>query len=181
VKRHLALSAIGRDRPGIVAGLTRALYEQGCNLEDSSMTLLAGDFAVLLLTALPEGKESGPVRVALEAEAKKLGLTLQVRELSSEEAAAARSTGRPHTLVVYGADKPGIVHRVTEAAARHGFNITDLRSQLTGTETRPVYSLILELDVSRSQEADLFRNDLSKLKDELGVELTFETADTDEM
>jgi glycine cleavage system transcriptional repressor len=181
VKQHLAFSAIGRDRPGIVAGLTRVLYEQGCNLEDSSMTLLAGDFAVLLLVALPDGKQPEPVQSALESEAKKLGLTLTVRRLSAAEAAAGRATGKPHTLVVYGADKPGIVHRVTELAARHGLNITDLRSQLTGTEARPVYSLILELDATRPESADRFRGELAGLKTELGVELTFEAADTDEM
>ncbi len=145
------------------------------------MTLLAGDFAVLLLVALPEGKQPESVQSALEAEAKKWGLTLTLRRLSASEAAAGRATGESHTLVVYGADKPGIVHRVTESAARHGLNITDLRSQLTGIEARPVYSLILELDATKPEAADRFRADMARLKTELGVELTFEAADTDEM
>src|SRR3990172_1877507 len=49
MKRWFALSAIGRDRPGIVADLAELIYECDCNLEDSSMTVLGGEFAVLLL------------------------------------------------------------------------------------------------------------------------------------
>src|SRR5262245_19288947 len=49
MKRWFALSAIGRDRPGIVADLAELIYECDCNLEDSSMTILGSEFAVLLL------------------------------------------------------------------------------------------------------------------------------------
>ena len=49
MKQWFALSAIGRDRPGIVADLAELIYECDCNLEDSSMTILGSEFAVLLL------------------------------------------------------------------------------------------------------------------------------------
>ena len=49
MKSWYALSAIGRDRPGIVADLAELIYECDCNLEDSSMTILGSEFAVLLL------------------------------------------------------------------------------------------------------------------------------------
>ena len=182
MKPFLAVSAIGRDRPGIVAGLTRVLFEHGGNLEDSSMTRLKGDFAVLLLVALREGTDSGPVSAALEAEARTLGLTLQVRLLAPEEVRnAGASAGHPYTLVLYGADKPGLVHRVAEAAARNRLNITDLRSQLTGTDKNPVYSLVLELDAPDDASASRFTGDLKDLKNELRVDFTFGPADADDM
>src|SRR4030095_16128575 len=49
MRKWFALSAIGHDRPGIVADLAELIYECDCNLEDSSMTILGGEFAVLLL------------------------------------------------------------------------------------------------------------------------------------
>jgi glycine cleavage system transcriptional repressor len=77
----------------------------------------------------------------LEAEAHVLGLALLVRALKPSEMQESGSAGgRTHTLVLYGADKPGLVHRVAETAAQHGLNIIDLRSQLTGTEQKPLYS-----------------------------------------
>src|SRR4030095_915502 len=49
MKQLFALSAIGRDRPGIVADLAELIYECDCNLADSRMTILGSEFAVLLL------------------------------------------------------------------------------------------------------------------------------------
>jgi glycine cleavage system transcriptional repressor len=48
---ELAVTAIGQDRPGIVAAVTKVLHERGGNLEDSAMTILGGQFAIVLLVA----------------------------------------------------------------------------------------------------------------------------------
>jgi glycine cleavage system transcriptional repressor len=179
-KRQVALSAVGRDRPGIVAGLTRALFEQGCNLEESSMTRLKGEFAILLLVTLPLGGSRETLEAAVEPVARSLGLTYLIRELTPEEMAEVDDAGtRPYTLVVYGADRPGIVFHVTQAAARHSLNITDLRTRVTGPT--PVYSLIMELEVPGDAAAEAFRTDLQKLKGQLQVETTFEAVEAEEL
>ena len=59
MRRWFAMSAIGRDRPGIVADLAELIYECDCNLEDSSMTVLGSEFAVLLLLT-GEGADIAP-------------------------------------------------------------------------------------------------------------------------
>ena len=43
------LSAIGKDRPGIVADVSEVIYECGGNIEDSNMGLLRTHFALLIL------------------------------------------------------------------------------------------------------------------------------------
>ena len=180
MKRQVALSAIGQDRPGIVAGLSRLLFEQGCNLEESSMTRLKGEFAILLLVTLPENGSRAVLETAVEPVARGLGLTVLIRELSAEDMEAGDdSKTMPYTLVVYGADRPGIVHHVTEAAARHSLNITDLRTRVTGPT--PVYSLIMELEAPNDASVAAFRQDLGALKGELQVETTLEPVDADEL
>jgi glycine cleavage system regulatory protein len=62
--------------------------------------------------------------------------------------------------------------------SRHGLNITALRSQSTGTEANPVYSLRMELDVPSTQAAEGFREALDHLKKELKVDLTFSSSQT---
>lgn len=180
VKRQVALSAIGQDRPGIVARLTRALFEQGCNLEESSMTRLKGEFAILLLVTLPETMTAAVLESAVEPAGRSLGLTILVRELSAEEMRAEDdSRTLPYTLVVYGADRPGIVFRVTDAAARHALNITDLRTRVTGPA--PVYSLIMELEAPSEAAVEAFRGDLQTLRGELHVETTLEPVEAEEL
>ncbi|MBI4859899.1 MAG: hypothetical protein HY815_06505, partial [Candidatus Riflebacteria bacterium] len=51
--RQIALTAIGEDKPGIVAAVCRVLYETGGNLRDTSMTILSGEFAMILVVAVP--------------------------------------------------------------------------------------------------------------------------------
>ena len=46
-----AITVIGHDRPGIIAETTAALAGLGLNLEDSTMTLLRGHFAMMLISA----------------------------------------------------------------------------------------------------------------------------------
>ena len=45
----LAITVVGHDRPGIIAQTAEVLSEHGMNLEDSSMTLLRGHFAMTLI------------------------------------------------------------------------------------------------------------------------------------
>ena len=54
MKKTIVLTAVGQDRPGIVANVSKILYETDCNIEDSSMTILKGDFAMILIISLPK-------------------------------------------------------------------------------------------------------------------------------
>ena len=49
MKCYYILSAIGKDRPGIVADVSEVIYECGGNIEDSNMGLLRSHFALLIL------------------------------------------------------------------------------------------------------------------------------------
>jgi glycine cleavage system transcriptional repressor len=131
------LTAIGRDRPGIVARIARVLLDHGLNIEDSQMRILGGRFAMMLLLR-GEPREEELVKDLLAA-GRELGLDyIYVHPIADAEAAAPEPT---HVLSVYGGDHPGIVAAVTEALAQLGVNITDLQTRLTGK----VYVMLLEL------------------------------------
>ncbi|MGZ3592030.1 MAG: ACT domain-containing protein, partial [Thermodesulfobacteriota bacterium] len=49
MKTYFILSAVGKDRPGIVSDVSEVIYDCGGNIEDSSMSLLRNHFALLLL------------------------------------------------------------------------------------------------------------------------------------
>ena len=44
-----AVTVLGHDRPGIIAATTEGLAGLGLNIEDSTMTLLRGHFAMMLV------------------------------------------------------------------------------------------------------------------------------------
>ena len=64
---RFSLSALGVDVPGIVAAVSGTLGDQGCNLEDSTMTILQGHFAILLVVKAPDALSTSDLETALEA------------------------------------------------------------------------------------------------------------------
>ena len=139
-----AVSAIGRDRPGIVAGISGVLLELDGNIDDSQMSILHGHFAVMLVVSVPDSVPRRRLAQRLEEVGRGLGMSsVAVSELDRLSPVSTPS----HVLSVYGADHPGIVHSVAEALAEHGANITDMRTRLTGDPEDPVYVMFLELEI----------------------------------
>ena len=46
---YLVVSALGTDRPGLVEALSETVVESGCNINDSRMAVLGGEFAIIML------------------------------------------------------------------------------------------------------------------------------------
>jgi glycine cleavage system transcriptional repressor len=169
-----ALAAIGRDRPGIVAALAEVLFELGCNVEDSSMALLRGNFAVMVTFSAPDATTSEVIGEALEPACASLELTCSVLPIEDRP-------GMPeptHRLTVYGSDRPGILYRVCEALAAASVNITDLESRLVGTDEE-VYAMMLELAMPSGAEVSSIEERLRAIATEVGVDLTLRAIDDD--
>jgi glycine cleavage system transcriptional repressor len=168
-----AITAVGQDRPGIVAEFSGALFRLGCNLEETTMTRLRSEFAMLLLVRYPTDTTAQALTSELEPVAARLGLSLVVRPLDpSEVIPAEESTGQGYILRLYGADKPGIVHAVTALLAARNLNITDLNTRVIPGGGGPVYVMLLEVDAPSSAAEDL-RPELERLSGELAVEISF--------
>ena len=130
------LTLVGADRPGIVARVTDALYRAGCALGEASMMRLGGNFTIMMMVA-----GESDLNAILSPVADQLGLRLHVDEISG---------GLHHHCVpniqvrVMGADRPGIVAKVTGLLAEQGFNILELESDVAGTESNPVYIMNIQ-------------------------------------
>jgi glycine cleavage system transcriptional repressor len=168
---------LGADRPGIAAAITGPLFDRGCNLEDTSMTILSGQFAMVLVVEMPEGTGVVELERALRAPADRLDLGLAVRAIGPEEAGA--DGGEHCVLSVYGADHPGIVHRVVTYLADADVNITDLATRVIGEADDPVYAMVLEVTLPSGLPVADLRTGLTDLAAELGVEASIRAADVD--
>jgi len=179
MKKFFELSAVGQDRPGIVTGLTKVFFELGCNLEDSSMTQLKGDFAILLLVSGPADKTLGELQKNLAPLMNELGLSFTLRE--SPAATNSLPPKLPYTLTVYGVDHPGIVYRFAKAASDLGINITNLRTHVTENKDIQLYSLTLDVEIGDFKTVQTFEKEIDALKKEIQVEATLNPAETDEL
>jgi glycine cleavage system transcriptional repressor len=175
MKRWFALSAIGRDRPGIVADLAELIYECDCNLEDSSMTILGTEFAVLLLLT-GEGSDTAD---RLSSACKRLEwekrLTVFFRPLEGEPIPyGAQQHASSYDLQAVGVDKAGIVAKVARCLADHRINIGQMHTQSRpepGTGT-PIYTMRVVMDVPASVDERALRQRLDEIASDLRIELT---------
>lgn len=133
------LTLVGKDRPGIVAHVTAALYEGGCDLGESSMLRLGDSFTIMMMVKFPGNLHALQELVAPVAES--MGLHLHVDRI---EGHLHRHIEPDVHIVVYGADRPGIVAHVTQALAEAGLNIVNLDTDVGGSEAAPIY--IMHID-----------------------------------
>ena len=148
MKRWYMLTVVGRDRAGIVAGLTAALYEGGCNLGEASMTRLGGNFTVMLMV-----EHAGDAQRLLD-------LTDPVAAEFELHCHVQRIAGILHgredpdvRIDVYGADRAGIVAEATGRLAAAGLNFLALESVVGGTPAKPIYIMNIEGQATGGMEA----------------------------
>ncbi|HEX9683095.1 MAG TPA: ACT domain-containing protein [Acidimicrobiales bacterium] len=173
---HYAISAVGRDRPGIVAAFTEALAEAGCNLEDTSMTILRGHFAMMLIVATPDTTGDG-IAAAVGEPAARHQLVTSV--LPIDDDVPESLAGHEFVVSVYGADRPGIVAAITRLLADRGVNVVDLSTRVIGDPDRPVYAMVLEVTVPDRVDVDELATALGAEAHRLGIEASLHADDPD--
>ena len=139
---QLALSAIGRDRPGIVAEVTRALLGHSLNITDSQMAVLGGRFTMMLIVDAPDGTDLDAVHEELTRTRERLEPRRAVAERTRRRGRGRAAADPSHIVTVYGVDHPGIVHAVSARLAARAVNVTDLETRLVGDG---LYAMVLEV------------------------------------
>jgi len=168
---HFSVSVIGKDRFGIIAEATEILYRLGCNIEDSSCTLLAGDFAMILVASCREPFDKTVLLNEFTVFGRRTGLAAYIRFLAKDELCRQQQDGELCLVSVHGADRSGIVCRVARRLADRQINITDMNTRLAGTPGNPAYILMLEAVLPGGMTLDDVTCVLEDLKKELAIEI----------
>ncbi|MEU4470798.1 ACT domain-containing protein [Micromonospora sp. NPDC023888] len=166
---ELAITVIGRDRPGIVADVAEVLARLGANLTDSTMTRLRGHFAMTLICTGPAAAEVEAALAPLAAEGQ---LLATVRAVTPDGEVPV--AGEPYVLAVHGSDRMGIVAAMTRVLVGAGGNVTDLSTRLAGS----LYVVLAEVELPAGV-ADALADRLHRTAADLGVEVTLRPADPD--
>jgi glycine cleavage system transcriptional repressor len=168
-----AITVLGHDRPGIIAETTAQLARLGLNLEDSTMTLLRGHFAMTLICA--GSATDTEIEAALAPLTADGTLTVTVREIAEEQPEA--SVGTSWVLTVHGGDRTGIVSAIVSRVAEAGGNITDLTTRLVGE----LYLLVAEIDLPASADVAAVEAAIQEAATSLGVGATLRPVEADDL
>jgi glycine cleavage system transcriptional repressor len=164
------LTLVGSDRPGITAAVTQALFDNGMNLGEASMLRLGGNFTMMLMVSGADSVQA--VERALAEVVAELGLKAHVDAIDGK----LHEHIEPNLHVtVSGADRAGIVARVTGRLAEAGLNILDLSSDVAGSGDRPVY--IMQIEGVADADAETLQAAVADLAGE-GVEVSIQPLQT---
>lgn len=173
---YFIVTAFGEDKPGIVAKTTKILYEKGMNIEDSSMTKLNNEFTIMLI--VKGESDLNQLKTAFDKLSKEENLTFVVKQLP-EDTISKPSIHYPQTvdIVVYGADKLGIVYNVSKLLAQMRINISDLRTE----KTDHLYVMFIEAQIPAEISLENLKEEIEKLKKELNVDIAIHQVEEAEL
>ncbi len=169
---YLVISALGEDRPGIVDRLSKAVLDGGCNIEDSRMTVLGGEFAVILLIS-GQWNNIAKVENSLERTGAELGLTVTAKRTDGRR---PRHDLMPYAVDVVSLDHPGIVYNLAHFFSARDINIDDMTtSSYAAAHTgAPMFSVRLVVDIPSELQIAALRDEFLDFCDELNVDAVIE-------
>jgi len=169
---YLVITAAGEDQVGLVERFSSKITESGCNIEQSRMVVLGGQFAILVLVSGPWNALS-KLESQLEPLGEQLGLSIVVKRTRARELS---SPVLPYHVEVVALDHPGIVHNLAKFFSRFGINIEELSTDTypaphTGTQ---MFSVQMEVGVPAKTHIPTLRGEFFDYCDDLNLDATFE-------
>lgn len=169
---HLVISALGKDRPGIVNQLSKAIYELDCNISDSRMTVLGGEFAILLMIEGPWNRLAMLEDQVPELQ-EKLDLTITTKRT---EERAGNANLLPYGVDVVSLDHPGIVYSLASFFSDKNINIEDMTTGSyaaahTGT---PMFSVRMSIGIPADIHIAALRDEFMDFCDSMNIDAVLE-------
>ena len=169
---YLVITAAGEDQIGLVERFSSKITESGCNIEQSRMVVLGGQFAILVLVSGPWNALS-KLETQLEPLGTQLGMSVVVKRTRARELS---QPVLPYHVEVVALDHPGIVHNLAKFFSRFGINIEELSTDTypaphTGTQ---MFSVQMEVGVPAKTHIPTLRGEFFDYCDDLNLDATFE-------
>ena len=162
----IIITAVGSDHPGMAHAVAQCLADSNCNIEDTTMTRLSGEFAMILIVSPPPGASPQSLSELLEPIRQSHGLFINCNTI--DEAHIDAPAGERWMLSVYGPEKRGLVARITGVLAARRANITDVQTRVASGGA--LYVMMFQIELPAGESIDALRADMDEAARELGVQ-----------
>ena len=144
MKKHMIISVMSKDRPGIIASITGAIFHLGGDLADLNQTVLCGYLTMILSASFDASVTKEDLVAAISHIKTDSKFEVSIKELSaSVEDTIQESPKETYILTVQGPNRAGIVHGVSQFCFDRNINILDLATTLKNNQ----YTMALQLDL----------------------------------
>ncbi len=172
--KKICITCVGPDQSGIVAAITDVLANHQGNIEDTTMTILGCQFALIMIGVLPDSVTLDTLANEYRALERRMSLSVTLSTLDQAPGAEApHSQGQPFMVSVAGNDRTGITCEITRILAHYAVNITDLNARTIPGESGPVYIMMVECLLPNDLPKPAFEQTLARMGETLNVEITY--------
>ena len=169
-KEYVVLSVMSKDRPGIVASISRVLYRNHYNIEALSQTAIMGEFAMISIASASNGEALEELKKDCDQLMKDQGFDIHLKNILPEEMVPYRAgETEPFVITVQGEDRPGLAYGISEVLAEYGINITSLDARVAFIGQKVVYIQIYEVDIPKELDFGVIQEKLRKRGEEMKV------------
>lgn len=176
MKNKWLLVVTGNDRPGIIAGVSGVLYRAHCNLEDISMTVLEGAFAMIVVVTLRAGRKT-LVDAALAQFGRSAKLSFDWKKLNQARPPKQKKGTDLYLVSAVGKDRTGIVYEISRELSRRHLNIQDLNSRILGVGSRAVYAMVLEVLLPHRYPIESLKRSFAGIGRKLRIDVNLKPVD----
>jgi glycine cleavage system transcriptional repressor len=170
--QDVVISVLARDRVGIVASVSRAVFDLGGNIDAMSQTVMRNYFTLILTVRLKGAMTLEEIRGRIAAVGRKgeLAVSIQERVQAGPGEAPDAAAGEEFVLTMEGEDEPGIISRISGYLASKGINIQDLYVTTEGAR----FTLIGQLLVPRALDVRQMQIDLASIWPKAGFSVALQ-------
>lgn len=168
----IVISAIGSDRTGIVQDLTKVILSCGGNIEESRMTTLGSEFAMLLLVS-GNWHTLNRLEQGLDKLAEQSGLTISMKPTQEKPPETDRM---PYAVDIIALDQQGIVYNLANFFASRDIEIADVatRSYPAAHTGAPMFAVQMAVNVPSSVHIAQLREEFLDICDRLNLDAILE-------
>lgn len=172
--KKVVISILGQDRPGIIAKVSKAFLDCGCNIENVSQTILQSEFSGIFIVSVPPSHNLDDLDKYLQEKLNPSGLHAYVKYLEPPDTNLTAKKSEPFVITTKGPDQKGLVAAVTEIMAKHNVNVTNLKAVFKGGDDPNRNIMIYEVDIPEGADQKILDTELREKTGDLGLQISIQ-------
>ena len=166
--QHLVLTAIGKDKTGLVSELTGLVSECRCNILDSKMAIFGNEFTMIMLLAGDSASLS-----QLEMRLPPMAMQLNLLTMMKRTATHNHTEKSQFMLQLEGPDQPGTIKTLTSYLATNTVNVKSLKSATRTVEGQIWQFAEIIIDLNDATELTTFSQGFESVCGSLNMNCSF--------
>lgn len=171
--KQMVLSVLTKDRPGVIADVTDAIFRLQGDLADLNQSVLWGYLTMILIVNFPDTVTKDSLTTAIATAEGAADFQVLIKEVAAPLISGRSMPKETFIMTVQAANRGGIVYQVSRFCCERGINILDLTTALRDGR----YTMALQLDLTGISSLAALREDLSAFAAQTGLSLTLQHSD----